>query len=110
VPADYLDQLLSMTRARDEKSRRYRYVVKKGQRNEVADAETYAYAALLLGPVDRSMLASEVDRVNREGAKRRAAQTDPLTDATPAPTPPSPRRSGSTWLNSGSRPRGGWLR
>jgi phage terminase large subunit GpA-like protein len=111
VPADYLDQLLSMTRARDEKTRRYRYVVKKGQRNEVADAETYAYAALLLGPVDRSMLASEVDRVNREGAKRRATQTDPSTDPTPAPPPPSPRRSGSTWLNSsGSRPRGGWLR
>lgn len=101
VPADYLEQLLSMVRARDEKSRRYRYVVKKGARNEVADAETYAYAALLLGPVDRTLLVHEVDRINRLGASLRGDSA--LT--TTAPTP-APAASTMPWVTK----RGGWRR
>jgi phage terminase large subunit GpA-like protein len=90
-----------MVRARDEKSRRYRYVVKKGARNEVADAETYAYAALLLGPVDRTLLVHEVDRINRLGASLRGDNA--LTTTTPTPTPAA---STMPWVTN----RGGWRR
>lgn len=80
VPSDYCEQVTSMQRTRDEKSRRYRYVATKGRRNEMADAEVYAYAALLLAPIDRTQLGAEVARVNAAGAAARAAQ--PTQDET----------------------------
>jgi phage terminase large subunit GpA-like protein len=103
VPADYVEQLTAMERKRDEKTRKYRYVARKGVRNEVADAETYAYAALLLGPVPRDLLAQEVVRVNAQGAAARQRRATP--DSEPVPTPaPVPRKT-STWLPSRGR---GW--
>lgn len=66
---DYVTQLLSMRRRIDEKTRKRRWEATPGTRNEVADAEAYAYAALLLGPVQPSELADEVTRVNAEGAR-----------------------------------------
>lgn len=83
VPNDYVTQLLSMKRERDEKTRRYRWVATKNVRNEVADCETYAYAAFLLGPVPLSLMAEEVERVNEEGA--RAGKLEPEQATTPAP-------------------------
>ncbi len=100
VPADYIDQWLSMHRERDEKTRRYRWVASKNQRNEVADCETYAYAALLLGPVPLTLLANEVTAVNAAGDRLRTPATEPTPVAPVAarPTPWMPPR------------RGGWMR
>jgi hypothetical protein len=66
----------------------------------VADCETYAYAALLLGPVPVLSLAAEVDRVNTNGPRPTPAV--PTSDKpTPAPAKPStgwmPRRP-SGWM------------
>lgn len=101
VPADYFDQLLSMRRERDEKTRRYRWVATKNTRNEVADCETYAYTAFLLGPVPLSLMADEVTRVNEEGA--RLASKEPAPAATPEPTRPE-----SSWVGQ-VRGRGSWM-
>ena len=100
VPADYIDQWLSMHRERDEKTRRYRWVASKNQRNEVADCETYAYAALLLGPVPLTLLANEVTAVNAAGDRLRSPAPEPTSVAPVAarPTPWMPPR------------RGGWMR
>ena len=76
VPSDYCEQLTSMVRSRDEKTRKYRYVATRGRRNEVADAETYAYAALLLAPIDRAQLGAEVAKVNAAGAALRAKRPE----------------------------------
>jgi phage terminase large subunit GpA-like protein len=98
-----VEQLTAMERKRDEKTRKYRYVARKGVRNEVADAETYAYAALLLGPVPRDLLAQEVVRVNAQGAAARQRRAAPDPEPVPAPTP-TPKKTG-TWLPSRGR---GW--
>ena len=103
VPADFVEQLTSMERKRDEKTRRYRYVARKGVRNEVADAETYAYAALLLGPVPRDLLAQAVAQVNAQGAAERARAATPAAVA-PSPKPTAAKKPG-TWLPTRGR---GW--
>jgi phage terminase large subunit GpA-like protein len=89
---DYVTQLLSMRRRIDEKTRKRKWEATPGVRNEVADCETYAYAALLLGPVPVASLAAEVDRVNADGQSRTAAKPEPPT---PTPTPPRPS---NTWI------------
>ena len=87
---DYVTQLLSMRRRIDEKTRKRKWEATPGVRNEVADCETYAYAALLLGPVPVASLAAEVDRVNADGQSRTATKPEP-----PTPTPPRPT---GTWI------------
>jgi phage terminase large subunit GpA-like protein len=87
---DYVTQLLSMRRRIDEKTRKRKWEATPGVRNEVADCETYAYAALLLGPVPVASLAAEVDRVNADGQSRTATKPE-------APTPTPPRPTG-TWI------------
>jgi phage terminase large subunit GpA-like protein len=87
---DYVTQLLSMRRRIDEKTRKRKWEATPGVRNEVADCETYAYAALLLGPVPVASLAAEVDRVNADGQSRTATKPEP-----PTPTPPRPS---GTWI------------
>jgi phage terminase large subunit GpA-like protein len=87
---DYVTQLLSMRRRIDEKTRKRKWEATPGVRNEVADCETYAYAALLLGPVPVASLAAEVDRVNADGHSRTATKPE-------APTPTPPRPIG-TWI------------
>jgi phage terminase large subunit GpA-like protein len=99
---DFLTQLLSMRRRVDEKTRKRKWEATPGVRNEVADCETYAYAALLLGPVPVASLAAEVERVNADGAKRK------MIDPVPAPdTEPPPIAKPSGWLPKRS---GGWMR
>ena len=98
---DYVTQLLSMRRRVDERTRKRKWEATPGVRNEVADCETYAYAALLLGPVPVLSLASEVDRVNAEGT--RPAPAVPTTEK-PAPSPAKPA---GQWL---PRRSGGWMR
>jgi phage terminase large subunit GpA-like protein len=102
VPGDYFDQLLSMRRERDEKTRRYKYVATPNKRNEVADCEVYAYAAFLLGPVPGTMLAAEVDMVNEEGARLAAGVA--VVEAVPTPEP-----ARESWLGP-ARERGSWMR
>jgi phage terminase large subunit GpA-like protein len=77
----------------DPKTRKRRWEATPGVRNEVADAETYAHAAYLLGPVPYTMLAHEVDRVNADGAKYAAA-------AATAPRPAPARRMRRSGLDS----------
>ena len=102
---DYVTQLLSMRQVVDEKQKKRRWVATPGIRNEVADCEVYAYAALLLGPIPVASLPDEVARVQREGEALAKRASDPApVDPTPAPPP----RPSSSWL--GSRPRGGWMR
>lgn len=101
VPDDYAEQLLSMRRERDEKTRRYRWVATKNVRNEVADCETYAYAALLLGPVPLSLLSQEVDAVNAEGLA--LASGAPKVPESPVVTPSD---SASSWMG---RRSGSWM-
>jgi phage terminase large subunit GpA-like protein len=98
---DFLTQLLSMRRRVDEKTRKRKWEATPGVRNEVADCETYAYAALLLGPVPVASLASEVERVNADGAAMKSP-----TPPTEKPLPPPIRPSGA-WLPKRS---GGWMR
>lgn len=98
---DFLTQLLSMRRRVDEKTRKRKWEATPGVRNEVADCETYAHAALLLGPVPIASLATEVDRVNAEGA----AMKGTVKNDTLKPLPAPPKAAG--WLP----PRkGGWMR
>jgi phage terminase large subunit GpA-like protein len=85
---DFVTQLLSMRRVLDERTRKRRWEATPGVRNEVADAETYAYAAFLLGPVPATMLADEVVRVNLAGARAASA---PAADGSTAPVEPAPR-------------------
>jgi phage terminase large subunit GpA-like protein len=87
---DYVTQLLSMRRRIDEKTRKRKWEATPGVRNEVADCETYAYAALLLGPVPVASLAAEVDRVNADGQSRTATKPEPPT--------PTPTRPTGTWI------------
>jgi phage terminase large subunit GpA-like protein len=87
---DYVTQLLSMRRRIDEKTRKRKWEATPGVRNEVADCETYAYAALLLGPVPVASLAAEVDRVNADGQSRTSTKPE-----SPTPTPPRPT---GTWI------------
>ena len=96
---DYVTQLLSMRRRVDEKTRKRVWQATPGTRNEVADCETYAYAALLLGPVPVASLATEVDRVNADGAALLAGVSEPVTVVE---TPPK-----ATWIPPR---RGGWMR
>lgn len=98
---DFVTQLLSMRRKVDEKTRKRVWQATPGVRNEVADCETYAFAALLLGPVPVASLAAEVDRVTRDGATQTAAPT-----ATPDTPSPAPAAKSGTWL---PRRRGSWL-
>lgn len=102
VPDDYFTQLLCMVRERDEKTRRYRWVATKNVRNEVADCETYAYAAFLLGPVPLSMMAAEVTRVNEEGERMKNATPDK-----PEPKAEAPAES-SSWIGR-TRGGGSWM-
>jgi phage terminase large subunit GpA-like protein len=94
---DYLTQLLSMRRVVDPKTRKRRWEATAGVPNEMADAEAYAYAALLLGPVPVASLAAEVERLTAV-----TAQTTPAAPAPPAPTPALP----AAWLPPR---RGSWL-
>jgi phage terminase large subunit GpA-like protein len=98
---DYVTQLLSMRRRVDERTRKRKWEATPGVRNEVADCETYAYAALLLGPVPVMSLAAEVDRVNAEGTRQ--------TPAVPTTEKPasSPAKPSGQWL---PRRSGGWMR
>ena len=98
---DFLTQLLSMRRRVDEKTRKRKWEATPGVRNEVADCEGYAYAALLLGPVPVASLASEVERVNADGAALKTPK-----DPSSKPLPPIAKPSGS-WLPKRS---GGWMR
>jgi phage terminase large subunit GpA-like protein len=96
---DYVSQLLSEERVTDPKTRKRRFVPRRGTRNEVLDCEKYAYAALHLSPVPIASLAAEVDRVAAEG------------EATQAPVPvvtttPPPARS--SWVG-GTRGGGKWV-
>ena len=98
---DYVTQLLSMRRRVDERTRKRKWEATPGVRNEVADCETYAYAALLLGPVPVLSLAAEVDRVNAEGTR-----PAPAVPTTEKPTL-SPAKPSGQWL---PRRAGGWMR
>jgi phage terminase large subunit GpA-like protein len=98
---DYVAQLLSMRRRVDERTRKRKWEATPGMRNEVADCETYAYAALLLGPVPVASLAAEVDRVNAEGAAASPRAADAIK-----PPPPAAKPAGA-WL---PRRSGGWMR
>jgi hypothetical protein len=98
---DYVTQLLSMRRRVDEKTRKRKWEATPGVRNEVADCEGYAYAALLLGPVPVASLASEVERVNADGAATKSPK--PPTEK---PLPPIPKPTGA-WL---PKRTGGWMR
>lgn len=100
VPDDYFTQLLSMKRERDEKTRRYRWVATKNVRNEVADCETYAYAAFLLGPVPLSLMAAEVTRLNEEGEKMKSGAKEEAE-------PVQPQQQTQSWLGAS---RSGWMR
>lgn len=104
---DYVTQLLSMRRVVDEKTRKRKWEATPGVRNEVADAETYAYAAFLLGPVPATMLAAEVDRVVEEGVKAKAGPQPAPVPAPPDPLAaiqrPAPVRRGNSWVNSWKR-------
>ncbi len=100
---DYVSQVLSMRRVIDPKTRKRRWEATPNVRNEMADAEVYADAALLLA-VPVASLASEVDRVNADGARLATS---------PTPAPPSPpvaaptARPSSSWVAPRS---GGWIR
>jgi len=98
---DYVTQLLSMRRRVDERTRKRKWEATPGVRNEVADCETYCYAALLLGPVHVMSLAAEVDRVNAEGGRQ-----TPVVPSAEKPTP-SPAKPSGSWL---PRRAGGWMR
>jgi phage terminase large subunit GpA-like protein len=102
---DYVTQLISMRRRFDERTRKRRWEATPGVRNEVADCETYAYAALLLGPVPVAGLAQELDRiVQAQAAPKEAADTPAAVE--------TPRKSaagrGTGW-SVGGRRRGGWV-
>jgi phage terminase large subunit GpA-like protein len=84
---DYCTQLLSMRRRLDPRTRKYRWEATPNVRNEVADCETYAYAALLLGPVPVTSLARELAKVVARGLEERA--TLGASDAVLAPAKPS---------------------
>ncbi len=102
---DYAVQLLSMRRVIDPKTRKRKWEATPNVRNEVADAEGYCYAALLLGPVPGTMLAAEVERVNAEGKKLQSAPT-PQKPAAPEQQPaPSP-----LVRSTSPRSRGGFVR
>jgi phage terminase large subunit GpA-like protein len=103
---DYLTQLLSESRVIDPKTRKRRWQVKAGARNEVLDCEKYAYAALLLGPVPVASLADEAAKVAEAGAN--APPAPPIDeDAAPMipdlPKPAAPRRPRGSWVQ-------GWRR
>lgn len=103
---DYVTQLISMRRRFDERTRKRRWEATPGVRNEVADCETYAYAALLLGPVPVAGLAQELDRVIAASAEA-SPRPEPEALATELPRKTmTPRANG--WLGGGRR-RGGWL-
>jgi phage terminase large subunit GpA-like protein len=91
---DYATQLLSMRRVIDPKSRKRRWEATPNVRNEVADAEGYAYAAFLLGPVPAASVAAEVERVNAEGSAARAPAPEPEPPKPPPPRIAPPRRTG----------------
>jgi phage terminase large subunit GpA-like protein len=123
VPGDYCEQLTSMQRVKDEKTRRYRFVATKGRRNEMADAEVYAYAALLLAPIDRAQLGAEVEKVNAAGRRLAQQQPEPKEPAPPVERTDrsEPAVSAPTWVAPVGRPpaqtawwnttgRGGWRR
>lgn len=109
---DYCTQLLSMRRKLDPGTRKYRWHATPNVRNEMADCETYAYAALLLGPVPVTSLARELDKVLARGLEERA--TLGPADAAPVaagPTPPKVAKVARKRTGGGIRgPRGGkWL-
>jgi phage terminase large subunit GpA-like protein len=97
---DYVSQVLSMRRVIDGKTRKRKWEATPGVPNECADAEGYAYAALLLGPVPVTSLAAEVDKVMAIGSP----PVDPVA-VKPTPPPPAPPPRG-TWLPPR---RKGWL-
>lgn len=94
APADYVEQLLSMQRKLDKKTGQYRFYLRDGKRNEVADCEVYAYAAFLLGPVHTSLLAAEVDKVCAEGDRSRNAAAAAVA---------------AEGAKEAQKPTGGWL-
>jgi phage terminase large subunit GpA-like protein len=98
---DYVTQLLSMRQKFDEKQKKKKWEATPGVRNEVADAETYAYAALLLGPVPVASLGAEAIKVQDEGV-RLAKRVETVDKPIPAPVAPKTTKA---WLPQ----RGGWL-
>lgn len=102
---DYFTQLLSMRRVIDPKTRRRRWDHTPGVRNEDADAEAYAYAALKLGPVPTASLAAEVTRINAIGEAERARGEQP-TPEPPRPPVKAATRASKQWV--GAR-KGRWL-
>lgn len=105
---EYARQLLSMRRVLNEKTRKRTWQGTPGIPNEVADAEGYAYEALLLGPVPVSSLAAEVERVIADGARITAERTTPKPTEKAMPTAAAPRPTSrpTSWL---PRKGGGWL-
>lgn len=101
---DYVTQLLSMRQVFDEKQKKRKWIGTPGVRNEVADAETYAYTALLLSPVPVASLGAEAIKVQEEGS-RLAARVEAVEKAPPAPA--APKKTNTNWLPP---KRGGWLR
>lgn len=96
---DYVTQMLSMRQVYDREQRARKWIKSPNIRCEDPDAEVYAYAALLLGPVPISMLAEEQARL----AQQDAEFTAPKPEAPPLPAPqPVP----SAWLP----PVSNWLR
>lgn len=108
---DYCTQLLSMRRKQDPKTRKYRWEATPNVRNEMADCEGYAYAALLLGPVPVTSLARELEKVLARGLEERAflgpAESAPVPAAPPAERAAKPARKRSS---GGIGPRRGkWV-
>lgn len=109
---DYLTQLLSMRRVVDERTRKRKWEATPGVRNEVPDAEGYCYAASLLAALPPAVLASEVERVNAEGARLRtsAAPADATRPASPEATTSVAARAPALRRVAAPRPKGsGWV-
>lgn len=80
---DYVTQMLSMRQVYDREQRTRKWIKSPNIRCEDPDAEVYAYAALLLGPVPISMLAEEQARLAKldEEAKAPKPESPPVTPA-----------------------------
>lgn len=100
LSGDYIDQLLNARRVTNPKTKRRSW--ESLGRDEALDCEKYAYAALMLGPVDILNLAREVERVMEEGKQRTAGK---VADA-PAPKSAAPKPKPGSFTG---RPGGSWM-
>ena len=94
---DYVTQVLSMRRVINPKTRKRRWEATPGVRNECADAEVYAYLALLLGPVPVASLAGEVSKLGESAMK--------APEPAPAKAAPVAAKPSGNWLPRGGK---GW--